>query len=326
MCGGGENSGSTKAETPSNEDLWRAIRKLSSLHDGDMGVVDVVVCGPRAVPLLRDMLFAREPSGIYETRRRVVEALARLRADDVLIDYLRNPNAVSDPVEQVGEDAVVNAAARALADSKRAEIIPLLVEWAQRRPLPGVVDALGRLGVVEAIPFLVDALVEDECRPSAEEAIRTFGRLASGALRESAVHSFQPRQPTVSLNRGRASALKLLAEMGPPSSELCAALRQLMRDDAPAVAFAACRICLQSADQADASAAVLRLVDLLADADSFISGDIEKILAENFVISEPIIRDRLQSDQNASTGADSTNRMVEALRRVVVEARTCSIS
>jgi hypothetical protein len=272
------------------------------------------------------MLFAREPSGIYETRRRVVEALALLHADDVLIDYLRNPNAVSDPVEQVGEDAVVNAVARALADSRRAETIPLLLEWAQRRPLSGVVDALGRLGVVEAIPFLVDALVEDECRPSAEGAIRAFGCLASGALLESAVRSPQPSEPMVLLNRGRSSALKLLAEMGPPSSELCAALRPLMQDDAPAVAFAACRICLQSADRADASAAALRLVGLLADADSFISGDIEKILAENFVISEPIIRDRLQSDQSASTGYDSTNRIVEALRRVVAEARTSSTS
>jgi hypothetical protein len=321
VYGRGENSGSTRAEAPSNEDLLRAIRKLSSLRDGDIGVVDVVVCGPRAVPLLRDMLFAREPSGIYETRRRVVEALAQLHADDVLIDYLRNPNAVSDPVEQVGEDAVINAIARALAGSRRAEVIALLLAWAQRRPLSGVIDALGRLGVIKAIPFLVSALVEDECRPSAEGAIRLFGRLAAGALFESAVRSPRPGEPVVLLNRARSSALKLLAEMGPPSSGLCAALRPLMQDCVLGVAFASCQICLQSADRAVASTAALRLIGLLAAANSFVSSDIEKTLAENFVISEPIIRDRLQSAQSASTGGDSTSRVVEALRRVVAEAR-----
>jgi hypothetical protein len=322
----GENSGSTKAEAPSNEDLLRAVRKLSSLHDGDTGVVDVVVCGPRAVPLLRDMLFAREPSGIYETRRRVVEALARLHAGDVLIDYLRNPNAVSDPVEQVGEDAVINAVARALADSRRAEVIALLLAWAQRRPLSGVIYALGRLGVIKAIPSLVNALVEDECRPTAERAIRLFGRLAAGALLESAVRSPRPGEPVVLLNRARSSALKLLAEMGPPSSELCAALRPLMQDGVLGVAFAACRICLQSADRADASAAARRLVDLLAEANSFFRDDIEKTLAEKFVISEPIVRDRLQSEQSASTCGDSTSREVEALRRVVAQAQIGSNS
>ncbi len=321
MCDACDNDQPATREARSRRDVHRAIRKLASLHDGDAGVIDVVVCGPRAIPALRDLLFTREPSGIYETRRRVVEALSRLGADDVLIDYLRNPHAISDPVEQLGEDAVINAAARALTNSKRVEVTPLLLEWVRRRPLAGAVDALGRRGGVEAIPFLVEALVEDECRPSAERAIRTFGRSTRGALRELAVRSPRPGEPVVLLNRGRSSALKLLAEMGRPSLALCAALRPLMQNDAPGVAFAACRICLQSADRTDASAAALRLVDLLADADPLLSGDIETSLSENFIVSEPIIRDRLHSSHSALIGRDSANRIVEALRRVVAKAR-----
>jgi hypothetical protein len=263
------------------------------------------------------MLFAREPSGIYETRRRVVEALARLHADDVLIDYLRNPNDVSNPVEQVGEDAAVNAIARALADSRRAEIIPLLLEWMQRRPPPGVIDALDTLGVVEAIPLLVDSLIEDECRPSAEGAIRTFGCLASGALLELAVRSPRPDEHVVTLNRGRSSALKLLAEMEPSSSELCSAVRPLIQEEVPAIVIAACRICLRGSNLADAIAATVRPIGPLGAADSFVGDEIKTNLVENFPIAEPAIRDSLLRDERASTDADLPFRTVEALRRIV---------
>jgi hypothetical protein len=94
--------------------LTEAINRMMSLHDGDRGLLEVVACGKEAIGPPRFLLFKREPSGIYEPRRRVASALRSLQAYDVLREFLALRREISDPVERTGEDAVINAAAREL--------------------------------------------------------------------------------------------------------------------------------------------------------------------------------------------------------------------
>ncbi|HUW64990.1 MAG TPA: hypothetical protein VMW83_09890 [Spirochaetia bacterium] len=90
------------------------IARLRALREGDLAVLDLVACGQAAVGPLREFLFARDPSGMFQPRSHAVEVLAALGAKDVLLDFLAHPRDVADPVEQAGEDSVTNAVARAL--------------------------------------------------------------------------------------------------------------------------------------------------------------------------------------------------------------------
>ena len=137
---------------PLHSDMQRALDRLKSLHDGDLGVLDVVACGRRAIPLLRSLLLEGASSGVYHPRCRAVEALAALGAYDVLIEFLSAPREVADPVNRTGEEAVISAAARALADNREERVLPLLLELAKRQPLEGVIDALGSFRCAQAIP------------------------------------------------------------------------------------------------------------------------------------------------------------------------------
>jgi hypothetical protein len=151
--------------------IQRALDRLKSLHDGDLGVLDVIACGRRAIPALRALLLEGESSGIYHPRCRAVEALAALGARDLLIEFLSSPREVADPVNRTGEEAVISAAARALVDSSDERIFPLLLELAKRQPLAGVIEALGSFRRPEAIACLIAALSEDYGRRAAEAAL-----------------------------------------------------------------------------------------------------------------------------------------------------------
>ena len=69
--------------------------------------------------------------GSTQPRCLAVRALAALEAYDVLIEYLNAPREVADPVERVGEDAVINAAAYALAGLHEERILELLLKLAE---------------------------------------------------------------------------------------------------------------------------------------------------------------------------------------------------
>lgn len=62
---------------PLASDVRRAIDRLKSLHEGDLGVLDVVACGRPAIPALRGLLMEGEASAIYHPRCRTVDALGR---------------------------------------------------------------------------------------------------------------------------------------------------------------------------------------------------------------------------------------------------------
>jgi hypothetical protein len=198
---------------PTPHDFDQAIKKLKSLHDGDLGVIDVIACGTRIIPVLRALLFERDSSGLFQTRCRAVNALAALDARDVLLEFLSAPHEATDPVERLGDDAAVNAAARAVAKYSEEKIFQLLMTLARHRPLPGVIAALGKFDRQESIPCLIDALLEDECRPAAEAALDRLGSSAHLALLLAAT-SPSPEGECASRMRQRQSALGLLAKTG----------------------------------------------------------------------------------------------------------------
>lgn len=134
--------------------LAAALSKLGALDRDAEGVQEVVAVGEGAIPALKDFLFRREPSGLYQVRCRAVEALGQLGAFDVLKEFLRDRGAAADPVERLGDDVVISSAARWLAWSKDRNTFAFLLELAARRPLNGIIAALASYRRRDAIPVL----------------------------------------------------------------------------------------------------------------------------------------------------------------------------
>lgn len=240
--------------------LQNAMDRLLALHEGWAGVSDVILCGPRAIPPLREVLFAREPSGVFEPRCRAVAALAGLGADDVLIDYLSGSHAEPDPVARAGDEAVASAAARALGEAGDMRALPLLIRLAKRQPLIGAMEALGRFNAPEAIPALIRGLYEDDSRAAAETALRRLGEPARAALLTLAETTSDPE--TTTIVRARRSAVRLLADIGIAPRHL-AAVRKLIWDEDPEIGVHACAACLAAAAPEQGREIIERLVELL---------------------------------------------------------------
>lgn len=257
------------------------IRRLEALQDGDLAVAELVACGGRAVPALRALLFKREPSGIFVQRCRAVEALAALGGRDVLIEFLVTRRDTPDAVEQAGDDAIMNAAARALGHSQDERAWPVLLQLARERTLAGVVEALARFGRSEAIPHCIDALGDDLARAAAETALREFGASARPALIEAAAGtSLVAADETESSLRRRRTAVALLSEIG-VSGDDWVRLRDLMDAHDPNLAVLACRLCLDTHPEADKGRAVRRLSDLLATTPWPLSEEIKDCLGRD---------------------------------------------
>lgn len=162
--------------------LVPTIAKLTSVCDGDLAITEVIACGEAAVPELRRLLFEREPSGLFEARCRVVEALAGLRAYGILIAFLESRQVADDPIESLGDDAVINAAAQVVSKQCNERTFQLLLRLAQRPCLTGVISALGSFQRTESIPALVEALEDDASWQVAARALRQMGSAAQIAL------------------------------------------------------------------------------------------------------------------------------------------------
>lgn len=256
--------------------LERAIEKFASFHESERGFAETMAFGRRALPALRELLLAREPSGLFQLRCLTAKALGVLGAPEVLIEFLGMPREIADPVERVGEDAVINAAARALAGLKDARIFDLLMGLAEERLLPGVLTALGTFKRPEALAYFVAGLAEDECRPAAEAALRELGPFACNAL--ISVVAKYPRPEGESSLRGRRSAIGLLREIGVPP-HLWAALRQTISDPDAKIAALACMIGLVAAPESERSEAAAKLTGMLEHADPALRIEIEECLA-----------------------------------------------
>ena len=266
----------------SSQNLAQAIARLTSLHDDDSGVAEVVAFGKPAVPALRALLFQREPSGLFQIRCRAVEALAALRAYDILVDFLNDHEAAADPIECLGDDAVINAVARGLKGLHDERVFRLVLHLAQRPALTGVIDALGAHRRVEAIPPLIAALEDDASRGSAEAALVKMGRAARTAL----IISAQERRPSSECEsesrlRRRRSAFKLLGLIG-ISRRTWPELRGLAWDKDPKLSFLACRLGLPNAPAVELPDIVARLLSLWAGADWMLRDEIEQSLVAHF--------------------------------------------
>jgi hypothetical protein len=272
-------------------DLGRAIAKLTSLHDGDAGVTETVACGPAAIPALRAILFSRQPSGLYETRRRAVEALQDLQALDVLREFLATPRDITDPVERTGEDAVINAAARAVGKAGNTRDIALFFVLIETHAWSGVIEALGRFRQIAALPYFIEALGDDFTRPAAEAAIRKLGAKALDTLVAAAQRPSPPagRETGSSINRRR-SALTLLQTIAIPPAVLSASVAQLIQDADPWIAFRAARLCLSRRSNTDKTAAVERLLALLKSADELLAEEIEDCFVDHYALVREILR------------------------------------
>ena len=298
-------------------DVEQAIGKLKSLREGDQGVLDVIACGREAIPALRRIVWEREPSGLFQARCRAVEALAKLHAHDALIEFLEANRSIADPIERLGEDAVINAAARWLANVRERRVLEVLLRLAQRPALTGVIGALGAFERIEAIPVLIDALQDDASRATAESALKKLGRSAREPLMAAAKSGTGERE-SESQRRGRRSALRLLVEMRVPHKSW-QNLRPLMGDPDAKIAALACELGLDCAPAAERRKCARRLIELLAQADWMLREDIERRLVDHFDSAQQEIESYLNKPP---PHVDAAAIQIETtLRRVIARAQ-----
>ncbi len=288
-----------------DDKLQYAIARMSRLHDGDEGLIEVIGCGPVAVAPLGALLFEREPSGIYQPRCRAAAGLAALGAFDVLREFLALRRAIADPVERTGEDAVINAAARALARARLDSDCDLLLEVLRWRLLAGVIESLGPADRAEAIPIFVSALAEDDCRPAAEAALRKRGRASEEALVACVTNTPRSAQDeSETSRRQRRSAVSLLLDIG-VSAQGWDRLEPLINDPDARIAAFACKLGLTTPWAPDKSQAVARLVALLEVGYWMLAGDIESFLSAHFG----------EAENNAGNGRDPEKLLLGQARR-----------
>ena len=242
--------------------LGRALNHLTSFHDGDDSVAEILALGTDAIPALSQILTQREPSGLFQVRCRAVEALAALKAFSVLGDFLRKRRDAADPVERLGDDAVVGAAARAVAHLREPWVYNLLADLARHRPLQGVLAGLGSFFCADSLPIFVDALQEDHLRLTAEAILRGFGFKARPALVTAALEPGEGTEwESVSYLRKRRSALGVLSEIGVPRRDW-PRLRPLIDNPDHQVALLVCEIGIKLGSATDHVRIAARLRDL----------------------------------------------------------------
>ena len=266
----------------SDADISRHMKELDTLKEGAGAVAKLIACGHSAIEPLRKFLLAGEPRVLYHTRRWAVEALAGLGARDILLEYLKQEREIPDLAVRLGEEAVKSAAAQKLIKWPSEEVIQVLIGIAQERSLPGALEALGELKRPEAIPFLIEALEDDVCRPVAEDALRKIGRPAESALIQATITSYPNRESEKpsSLLRRRC-AVGLLEELG-VSKNKWALLRPLLQDVDDKILTAVFKIAVSVAGVKDRETAFRRLIEILQNADWYVKGEIENALIDEF--------------------------------------------
>jgi hypothetical protein len=143
--------------------------------------------------------------------------------------------------------------------------------------MPGVIKALGGYRRSEAIPHLIAALEDDDCRPSAEAALKSIGSPARQALLAMVARRLDENASESRLRAAR-SALGLLITTGIPEGTW-PALSHLMQHQDLKITILACKICLGNADAAEKNKAICRLIALLPRVDWMLRYDIENCLS-----------------------------------------------
>jgi HEAT repeat protein len=298
-------------------EIRSSIAALNCLHNGEAAVLKLLSHGPSAIEPLKEFLLHGKPSNVYQPRRWAVEALARLGARDILIEYLRWKKDIPDPVLSTGEQAVEDAAARELAALPGKDVLQLFLDLARTRPLPAVLEALGEFQAIDAIPYLIDALEDDVLRHAAKGALQKMAIAARPALLEASVKVFpEPNHESPSSLLRRIMALDILADMGIPAGRW-PALRPLLDDADPRIIVAASRIAVGMAEaRGDGAKIVKRLFDLLGSADWSLQPDIEQLLVCLFDEAKPLLENEIERRGRVLEGEHGWDPVLLSLLRV----------
>jgi hypothetical protein len=299
-----------------DEEIRCLISALESLVDGDLAVEQLAACGPRAIPYLRELLLHGRLKSIPQPRMRAVEALARLEARAVLIEYLLTPKAIHDPQLRFAEDAVENTAARKLGRWLDEESYQTLLAAARRRLFPGAIETLGAYGRAESIPYLDRALEDDLCRPAAEEGFRRIGPGTRRALVLSAITPLPSTQEeTPSSVRRRRSVLALLTEIG-IEQESWSDLRSLLGDQDPEITARIAQLAVAVADLPDSTAAAAHLVSLLPALPWFVREEAEHALVDLALVSEAVVESEIARRSSRPLAERARDEILRMLLRV----------
>jgi len=306
-------------------EITKLIDGLNSLHEGDHAVDLLVACGKSTISYLRKYLMEGKPSHIYQPRQRAVNALSRLGAKEVLIEYLCTPKEIPDPVFRFGEEAVENTAARALARWQTDDVFEVLLKIAYTRTLPGVIEALGSFQQPEPIPLFIAALMDDVSRPAAENALRSMGELAKPALINAAVTpapSENYESPSILLRRR--SAMRILADLT-VTAEDWPRIKELLNDDDPEISIITAGMALGIADREDRSRAIETLIRKIPYANWCVQAEIENCLVKHYGVAQTEISSRIVQLKMQTERAQASDRILQLLLNVRRSARRAGV-
>jgi hypothetical protein len=309
---------------PTDDQAERLVAALDRLLDGESAVAALVALGSRAIGPLRRFLLEGRPSTVYQPRRWAVQALGGLDAKEVLIEYLTSLPPIADPQIRLAEEAVENAALREFVRWPGAETTAFLLALSKDRMRAGLVEAFGKLGVVEAIPYLDRALEDDYTRLAAEQALKSIGEPAREALLLSATIALPRGAPeTPSSLRRRQSVLRVLAELGIRPDDW-PRLRELVWEPDPEIAIRTCALAVQAGLREDREAVIGRLVAVAGQAPWFLQEDIVACLLSWFDAARPLIEAEIARRARAPEIEQAQDQCLRLLRRVMrrgLEAR-----
>jgi len=301
----------------SDEHIQALVDGLESLLEGRLAAAELIGCGPRAIEPLRKYLLEGRPRGIFQPRQLAVETLVELGASQVLIEYLQTTREIPDPVVRLGEEAVQNTAARALAQWRTQEVFEVLRGLAQTRLFPGLVDALGSFERPEMTSFFLRALGDDFCRSPAEEALARLGEAARPELLAAAVRPIPSAETeTPSSKIRRRAALRLLSSLKVSTGEW-ATLRELLRNPDREISLRTAQVALAVGIKEDQPAAVSRLIAAFSQDSSLLQWEAQHSLRTHFEVAQSEIEYQIElrrQQPSWSQRADVTLRALLAIR------------
>ncbi len=303
-------------DAPDTE-ISQLVRDLNSLEAGERTVAKLILQGRAIIEPLKEFLFRGKPSAVYQPRRWAVEALAGVGAKAALIEYLTWKKEIPDPAVRLGEQAVENAAARALAAWRTPEVFQTLSKIASPLPQLGLVEALGAFKRPEPIPYFIRALEDDMCRSAAEEALRKLGAVAMPALLEAATArapSAEEEAPSSVLRR--VSALNLLTELR-LGSDVWLVLRPLLSDSHSEVVIAVSKVATKFGDSEDKLATVRRVLEILPSVPWFAQEEIEDCLVRVY----PVGRAILEAETTRRDSMPGEQRVMDRALRVLLRVK-----
>lgn len=268
--------------------------------------------GRLAVPALRRVLLEGSPSTVYLPRERVARILGELGAFSVLSEYLLREKPISDPELRFAEEAVENTGALELGRSQTDAVFEILLTVAEKRKLPGAIEALARFSRDAAAPVLVAALESDFCRNAAADGIRLICRAVTLPYLIESVRSPEPSRTEESPGslRRRRAALRLIAEQQ-VESDIWPSLEFLLHENNEWLQSLAAEIAFRLRSS---NAAVRILLNHLISDDWLLVDEISQFLRQNLSKARPLIDEDLASA--AGLDANQTRR-ARSLRWIV---------